>query len=203
VFTTLVYRGTYKLYLYFISLSIPPCLCIPHNSRAKSSPHRWCSSDARARESRPSWRESRGCSPLRRGSFSSEVPRRAMFRYPAGVARWHVSRRYRRIYGRRMGQPTQRATNYTARSNIDTAQIVLCTEGFQRFGFEKHFRAVGLSDLGSLRFRVRVRFTFRFPAGVARWHLAYTGYCHCRYCTVYGIRKGGRWEGVYCAMVVQ
>ena len=28
-------------------------------------------------------------------------------------------------YARRMGQPTQRATNYTARSNIDTAQIFL------------------------------------------------------------------------------
>jgi len=29
------------------------------------------------------------------------------------------------VYSRRMGQPTQRATNYTARSNIDTAQIFL------------------------------------------------------------------------------
>jgi len=28
-----------------------------------------------------------------------------------------------------MGQPTQRATNYTARSNIDTAQIFLHTNG--------------------------------------------------------------------------
>ena len=28
-----------------------------------------------------------------------------------------------------MGQPTQRATNYTARSNIDTAQIVLHANG--------------------------------------------------------------------------
>jgi len=28
-------------------------------------------------------------------------------------------------YARRMGQPTQRATNCTARSNIDTAQIFL------------------------------------------------------------------------------
>ena len=30
---------------------------------------------------------------------------------------------------RRMGQPTQRATNYTARSNIDTAQIFLHANG--------------------------------------------------------------------------
>ena len=28
-----------------------------------------------------------------------------------------------------MGQPTQRATNYTARSNIDTAQIFLHANG--------------------------------------------------------------------------
>ena len=28
-----------------------------------------------------------------------------------------------------MGQPTQRATNYTARSNIDSAQIVLHANG--------------------------------------------------------------------------
>ena len=33
------------------------------------------------------------------------------------------------IYARRMGQPTQRATNYTARSNIDTAQIFLHANG--------------------------------------------------------------------------
>jgi len=32
-------------------------------------------------------------------------------------------------YARRMGQPTQRATNYTARSNIDTAQIFLHSNG--------------------------------------------------------------------------
>jgi len=32
-------------------------------------------------------------------------------------------------YARRMGQPTQRATNYTARSNIDTAQICLHANG--------------------------------------------------------------------------
>jgi len=32
-------------------------------------------------------------------------------------------------YARRMGQPTQRATNYTARSNIDTAQISLHANG--------------------------------------------------------------------------
>jgi len=32
-------------------------------------------------------------------------------------------------YARRMGQPTQRATNYTARSNIDTAQIFLHANG--------------------------------------------------------------------------
>jgi len=35
----------------------------------------------------------------------------------------------RTIYARRMGQPTQRATNYTARSNIDTAQIFLHANG--------------------------------------------------------------------------
>jgi len=33
------------------------------------------------------------------------------------------------IYARRMGQPTQRATNYTARSNIVTAQIFLHANG--------------------------------------------------------------------------
>ena len=32
-------------------------------------------------------------------------------------------------YAQRMGQPTQRATNYTARSNIDTAQIFLHVNG--------------------------------------------------------------------------
>ena len=32
-------------------------------------------------------------------------------------------------YARRMGQPTQRATNYTARSNIDTAHIFLHANG--------------------------------------------------------------------------
>ena len=32
-------------------------------------------------------------------------------------------------YARRMGQPTQSATNYTARSNIDTAQIFLHANG--------------------------------------------------------------------------
>jgi len=33
------------------------------------------------------------------------------------------------LYARRMGQPTQRATNSTARSNIDTAQIFLHANG--------------------------------------------------------------------------
>jgi len=33
--------------------------------------------------------------------------------------------------------------------------------------------------------------------------LAFTRYCHPQYCMVYGIQQGGRWEGVYCAMVVQ
>jgi len=33
------------------------------------------------------------------------------------------------IYARRMGQPIQRATNYTARSNFDTAQIFLHANG--------------------------------------------------------------------------
>ena len=33
------------------------------------------------------------------------------------------------VYARRMGQPTQKATNYTARSNIDTAQIFLHANG--------------------------------------------------------------------------
>jgi len=36
---------------------------------------------------------------------------------------------HRPRYARRMGQPTQRATNYTARSNIDTAQIFLHANG--------------------------------------------------------------------------
>jgi len=35
----------------------------------------------------------------------------------------------RAAYARWMGQPTQRATNYTARSNIDTAQIFLHANG--------------------------------------------------------------------------
>ena len=33
------------------------------------------------------------------------------------------------VYARRMGQPTQRATNYTARSNIVTAQIFFYANG--------------------------------------------------------------------------
>ena len=33
--------------------------------------------------------------------------------------------------------------------------------------------------------------------------LAFTRYCLHQYCMVYGIQKEGRWEGVYCAMVVQ
>ena len=33
------------------------------------------------------------------------------------------------MYARRMGQPTQRATNYTARSNIEPAQIFLHANG--------------------------------------------------------------------------
>ena len=33
--------------------------------------------------------------------------------------------------------------------------------------------------------------------------LAFTRYCHHRYCMVYGIKRGGRWRGVYCPMVVQ
>jgi len=37
------------------------------------------------------------------------------------------------------------------------------------------------------------------PAGQALARgLAFTRYCH-----QYGIQKGGRWEGIYCAMVVQ
>jgi len=42
-------------------------------------------------------------------------------------ARWF--RCYSIIYARRMGQPTQRATNYTAKSNINTAQIFLYANG--------------------------------------------------------------------------
>ena len=33
--------------------------------------------------------------------------------------------------------------------------------------------------------------------------LAFTRYCNHRYVMVYGIKGGGRWRGVYCAMVVQ
>jgi len=33
--------------------------------------------------------------------------------------------------------------------------------------------------------------------------LAFTRYCHYRYCMVYGITRGGRWGGVYRAIVVQ
>jgi len=34
-------------------------------------------------------------------------------------------------------------------------------------------------------------------------HLAFTRYCHCQYCMVYGMYKGGRVGAVYCALVVQ
>jgi len=30
-----------------------------------------------------------------------------------------------------------------------------------------------------------------------------TRYCHHQYCMVYGIKRRGRWGGLYCAMVVQ
>ena len=33
--------------------------------------------------------------------------------------------------------------------------------------------------------------------------LAFTRYCHCQYCMVYGIYKGGRVGVVWCALVVQ
>ena len=33
--------------------------------------------------------------------------------------------------------------------------------------------------------------------------LDFTRYCQHQYCMVYGIQKGGRWLGVYCATVVQ
>jgi len=33
--------------------------------------------------------------------------------------------------------------------------------------------------------------------------LAFTRYCHCQYCMVYGMYKGGRVGVVYCALVVQ
>jgi len=33
--------------------------------------------------------------------------------------------------------------------------------------------------------------------------LALTRYCYYEYCTVDGIQKKARWEGVYCAMIVQ
>jgi len=45
-----------------------------------------------------------------------------------------------------MGQPTQRATNYTARSNIDTAQIFLHANG-QRQSRKKKIRAYGATRL--------------------------------------------------------
>jgi len=34
-------------------------------------------------------------------------------------------------------------------------------------------------------------------------NLAFARYCQHQYCMVYGIHKEGRWEGVYCTMVVQ
>jgi len=40
-----------------------------------------------------------------------------------------LTRLTRHTYAQRMGQPTQRATNYTARSKIDTAQIFLHANG--------------------------------------------------------------------------
>ena len=33
-------------------------------------------------------------------------------------------------------------------------------------------------------------------------HLAFTRSCYHQYCMMYGIRRGGRWRGVYCAMAV-
>jgi len=49
---------------------------------------------------------------------------------PAGPpSLWYPFHRHRHRYARRMGQPTQRATNYTARSNIVTAQICLHANG--------------------------------------------------------------------------
>jgi len=33
--------------------------------------------------------------------------------------------------------------------------------------------------------------------------LTFTRYCHHQYCMVFDIQGGGRWAGVYCAMVVQ
>jgi len=30
--------------------------------------------------------------------------------------------------------------------------------------------------------------------------LAFTRYCHHQYCMMYGIKDGGRWKGVDCAM---
>jgi len=45
------------------------------------------------------------------------------------------------IYARRMGQPTQRATHYTARSNIDTAQIFLHANGQRPTAKARHDQA--------------------------------------------------------------
>ena len=33
--------------------------------------------------------------------------------------------------------------------------------------------------------------------------VAFTRYCHCQYCMVYGIHKGVGWGVAYCALVVQ
>jgi len=54
-------------------------------------------------------------------STSSDTSRQVYIYLPVYI--------YMFTYARRMGQPTQRATNYTARSNIDTAQIFLYANG--------------------------------------------------------------------------
>jgi len=77
------------------------CVCVCVNQRSSQS-------HTRARRSRPQHCH-RGQQTLRR----KKTP--AWGAESAGVCAC--------VYARRIGQPTQRATNYTARSNIDTAQF--------------------------------------------------------------------------------
>jgi len=61
-------------------------------------------------------------------------------------------------------------------------------------GIERRVRVL----LGSQRRGVE-----EFAAAEQGWALAFTRYCHHQYRVVYGIKREGRWAGVYCAMVVQ
>jgi len=82
----------------------------------------------------------------------------------------------------RVGQPTQREANYTARSNIEARPNLSSRQRSRcaRSGCARDNRK-----------------------GTGRHTLAFTGYCRYQLCMVHGVQKGG-WRGiVYCAIVVQ